>query len=82
LRIVEAAAQAGLGALLVKRLDGMAAHLGHQQLDRVGADIDDGASHGFHFAARLANLRGHPSQKRNSGAQQPVSKSRTREISD
>jgi hypothetical protein len=34
-------------------------HVGHQQLDRVGANINDGAANGFHepsdYEARLRN---------------------------
>ena len=52
-RFVKAFAQPRLPAFFMHRLHVAPAHVGHQQFDRVGADINDGAADGFHGAARL-----------------------------
>ena len=56
---VKAPAQAGLPAFFMHRPHVVPGHIGHQQLDRVGADINDRAANRFHgasdYAARLGN---------------------------
>ena len=49
-RFVKALAEPRLAAFLVHRPHVAPRHIGHQQLDRVGADINDGAANGFHEA--------------------------------
>jgi hypothetical protein len=50
---VKPLAEARLPALFVDRPHLAPRHVGHQQLDRVGADINDGAPHGFHKVTKL-----------------------------
>ena len=80
MRLVETVPEAGLLALLANRLNLIAGHIRHQQLHRVGADIDDRAADGFHagrhksrlaafckafcLAARLLNAQNARSMKR------------------
>ena len=47
-RFVETVPKARLFALLADRPNLMPGHVGHQQLHRVGADINDSAADGFH----------------------------------
>jgi len=48
MRLVETLPEAGLFALLANRPNLRTGHLGHQQLHRVGADINDRAADGLH----------------------------------
>ena len=63
-RFVKSLAEARLPALLMHRPHVAPRHVGHQQFDRVGADINDGAPHSFHEATKLrGNRRPNPSEK-------------------
>ena len=55
-RFVKALAEPRLAALLVDGLHVAPAHVRHQQLDRVGADINDRAAHSFHCAPKIGNV--------------------------
>jgi hypothetical protein len=52
-RVVEAGAQPRLVAAFVDGVDGATRNVTHEQFDRVGANVDDSASHGSHIAETI-----------------------------
>ena len=55
---VKSPAKPGLPAFLMHRLHVASGHVGHQQFDRVGADINDCATVWLHAASRLRAAAG------------------------
>ena len=53
MRFVKSLAEPRLPAFFMHRPHVAPRHVGHQQFDRVGADINDGAADGFHEATKL-----------------------------